>query len=446
MKVSTQASTRASMKRAALLLVVGLALLPERALAQQRLCFPEATALPGEPATPTVDGKVQGDMGWSSAFRYVFENASPGPHGALQGLRTPSDFFLSIEVNGDTGFDEDDTVVLALHAVGSDQYWRIHIRPLPPGVGDATNSAPQEVLAWKATSTTPSVDWSQTTASANPPWLQVRTATSGAETARKAWNVEVRLPRASQEGLTLSGVEELDFYVAAFVAMTGTPGSKGTALVWPRGAPAPDIDNPLTSTPPSTTWGRAYLREEDCGGVTLAADGLRLLVGTEASAQVSQEQSNRFTATVQNKSVDAARIAAAAEGLSATFRISNEGITDPDYERWQIFPAPGNPTAPMTLPAEATETLATGEWTLTEAQQGVYARQPKQVVLVELDASPGSGTYITRRSATREVRFAQGGNGGGGGGGLLGIVAAIVAALGALVFGLLKRGKGNAKA
>ncbi|KFA94324.1 hypothetical protein [Archangium violaceum] len=409
------------------LLLLGLALLPARALAQ-RLCFPEATTPPGSGvSTPTLDGKVQGDVGWSNAFRYVFQGPASGPHAAMQGLRKGSDLYLSFEVEDDSGFDQDDTLVLAFRPVGTDQYRLIDISPVSPGVGSVTDKAPLEVTAWKVTGTPQSVDWSKATPSAHPEWIEARMATSGDGTARKAWTVELRLPDISrtEQGLALGGVEEFDFHAAVLV-----DGDPAVALVWPPGAPAPEAEERPASTAPPTTWRRAYLKDTGCGGVSLGPDDIRTL--EDPGSTIDFQKPNRLVATVHNASVSTAGLAAEAEGVTATFLVSNEGVTAQGYSPWQLLPAPGNPTPRMTIPAEGSQSFSTGEWMATQEQLDAYESHPEQVVLVELDAQPGSGTYLAHRSAWRNMRFGEGGCNKAGG--ALGAVT-----LGLFVLGIMRR-------
>lgn len=393
------------------LLLLALALLPARALAQ-RLCFPEAsTPLGGGEGKPRLDGNVRDDLGWSNAFRYVFElPAEPSgtapdkrPHAALQGLRKGSDLYLSIEVENDTGFEEDDGLVLAFRPLGTDQYRIIHISPVHSGVGNATNSAPFEMKAWKISGPPNPAAWKQPTAIANPQWIEVRTATSGAEgPGPKAWSAEVLLPgiHRSGQGLELGGVEEFDFYVALRVALP----DKEAMLVWPPGAPATNPNELPNKLAAPTTWSRAKLSGTDCGGVSLRPEDIRTVA--DPADTVDFARPGPLRATVNNTSVNASEIATAADAIAVTFLVSNEGVTAQGFGPWQPLRAADNPTAWKTILPKGSQTFSTGELKEIENQNEAYRAHPNQIVLVKLDARPGStGTYIARRSAWRSMQF-----------------------------------------
>jgi hypothetical protein len=302
-------------------------------------------------------------------------------------------------------------IVLTFNPGGTDNYRRIHLYPLPPGVGNVTNQVPQSVTHWRGTLSGGNVNW--TSSVVNPAWITARVSTSGAAAPLKSWNVELQIPltnNAAADGINLPTSGDFDFFAAILRV-----DSKGTAdpaddtaspYLWPSSATPPDVWDIEMTTPAPGTWGKANLGGTGCGGVSFTVGDVR--TNNNPTSLINLNGPNVFSVNLHNTSVDPANNPIPASQVRATFKIANFGIVDPNFGSWQIVPAPSNPTATQAIPASGNATLSTGAWNLTPAQRTQYTANRHQCIYVELDAVvPAGSTPVNfiNRSAYRNMDF-----------------------------------------
>ncbi|CAM4183388.1 hypothetical protein [Corallococcus exiguus] len=388
------------------LLLIGLVAAPAEVLAQ-KLCFRDITGLPGTPATPSIDGEVNGDPGWNNAFRYVFENGTNGPHAAVQGLRSATDLYLSFEVQNDPTVDNADVIVLTFNSGAMDEFHRIHIFPFPPGLMHGPGQPVRELAYNMGMSDDgATVTWGEKT---HPGWIEARRASSDAGAGSlKSWNVEMRIPINRFDGNSIGlpqGVDFSFFFAILRVDTTRTPTKlKDTVspFRWPPTAPIPAFWDLDLSTPSANTWGLANLGGGGCGGVFFGWNDIE--TDRNPTSKISLDKPNKFSVTPHNNSADPA------QQVSATFKIANFGISAAGFAPWALIGA----TPARDIPANTANTkLETGPWVLSDKQKEEYDKSDAtrhQCIYVELDAKPGAGKVVNfvNRSASRNMDFGLG--------------------------------------
>ncbi|AKJ02887.1 hypothetical protein ATI61_11376 [Archangium gephyra] len=383
-------------------LLLGLVVAPAEVLAQ-KLCFRDLTGLPSTPNPAFPDGVVKNDPWWNNAFRYVFENGTNGPHAAVQGLRSSTHLFMSIEVNNDPTFDPlSDLIVLAFK--GATDYRRIHLYAIPSaGVGNVSNNVLGNVKYYKGTGTADAVTW--TLAGNNPAWIEAKLATSGAATALKSWNVELKIPLTTDpnaNGLNLPTSGDFDFFFSILRVESGT---SVAPFIWPPGTTIPDPWDAENATPAPKNWGKANLGGSGCGGVFFSVSDIT--TNNVPTSRINLNGPNIFSVNLHNSSVNNTGTPIPAQQVTASFKIANFGITDPDpsFGSWQLVPVGGNPTNPNSIPANGNTVFSTGSWTLNATQKAHYTSKPHQCIYVELDSSAAGTTNFINRSVYRNMDF-----------------------------------------
>src|SRR5581483_11986250 len=118
-----------------------------------RMCVTQYTGVPYNGNPPTTDGVVANDLGWTNAFRYVFQNGTTVPDGAVQVLKGTDKIYMSIEVNNDDSFDAEDVVVIGIDPDGTKgNYRRLHIFPFevaPPANSTNVTVPDSRIKYWK---------------------------------------------------------------------------------------------------------------------------------------------------------------------------------------------------------------------------------------------------------------------------------------------------------
>ena len=355
-----------------------------------RICFRQVINVPGPTflQPPNVNGIINNDLGWTSAFRYVFGNGTPTPDGVVQGIRDNTFLYLSFEVNNDQMFDNEDVIVLTLDPTGvAAAAHRIHIYPVFAGVGAAGNGNPRQTDHWVN-----SAAW----ASAPLPATSLIKVTS-AGVGPVSYFVEVKLPRAA---FSIPAAGDFGIYFNLIrVSAVGQPIGSAVEMYWPTDAPVIGLDLE-GNTPPPDTWGNGTLAGT-CNGVSI--DVADISTNQNPISKIAfPPGSNIFNALVHNNSVDAAGNAIPANQVRATFKIANFGI--PAFGDWTLVPTGSNPTAAGNIPANGSATLSTAAWTLTAAQQAEYAAHTHQCILVELDSN-NPNTFFVNKSAWRNMDF-----------------------------------------
>jgi hypothetical protein len=362
-----------------------------------RMGFRTAINVPGPNfmQPPLVDGDINGDLGWTGAFRYVFGNGTLTPDVVVQAIRDGTSIYLSFEVNNDQAFEDQDLIVLTIDPTGvaADAH-RIHIYPVFGGVGAGAGGAPRQVQHWKD-----SASWNTGGATSAMPGGLIKVSSAGAAP-NVSWFVELSLPLAAYS-IPAAGDFGLYFNVIR-VSAKGVPIGTAVEKDWPTVCPdiSLDVDG---GTPDMSTWGTAST-SGIANGVSIAASAI--VTGNTPNSKIAfPPGANVFSATVLNNSVDSAGVAIAANRVTALFRIANFGI--PAFGDWTPVPTGNNPTPVpgITVPAGGTATLSTSPWTLTAGQAAQYAApHDHQCILVELD-STDVNTVFVNKSAWRNMDF-----------------------------------------
>ncbi|MDQ1639057.1 MAG: hypothetical protein QOF62_2396 [Pyrinomonadaceae bacterium] len=369
-----------------LLLIASMA---KAGLPNPRLCFPDVISTPDTFLTPpNLDGIVVGDNGWTSSFRYVFQNGTPDPNVVVQGIKDANFLYLSFEVNADPSFDTADMIVIGFDPDGTTaNQRRLHIFPLfTTGAGVGGN--PQLVQYWKDSAT-----WGGPP-QALPAGTIIKVTASGAGPV--AWNVEMKLPTAAA-AFGIPSATSFGFY---FNTLVFDSGGVVAERHWPLSSP--DIQLFPNNTPSPSTWGTGDY-SGGCNGVSISP--LDITTNQTPTSKIATDAGNIFSVLVHNDSIDSTGAPIAANQVDATFKIANFGLTSPNM--WTLVPAPGNPTTGLsTIPANGTNTLSTGTWTLSPTEITTYStlNGGHQCILVELD-SPAANTTFVNKSAWRNMDF-----------------------------------------
>ncbi|MDX6406411.1 MAG: hypothetical protein QOH70_3866 [Blastocatellia bacterium] len=372
---------------AAVFLLLFVGPVAEAGLSNPRLCFPDVISTPDTFMTPpNVDGVVVGDNGWTSSFRYVFQNGTPNPNVVVQGIKDANFVYLSFEVNADPSFDNADMIIVAFDPDGTTaNQRRLHIFPLfTTGAGVGGN--PQLVQYWKDSAT-----WGGAPQML-PAGTVIKVTSAGAGPV--AWNVEMKLPTGAA-GFGLPSATPFGFYFNTLIFNSiGVVGERH----WPLSSP--DIQLFPNNTPPPSTWGTGDY-SGGCNGVSISPSDIT--TNQTPTSKIATNAGNIFSVLVHNNSTDSGGLPIPATQVDATFKIANFGLSN----AWDLVPAPGNPTTGMsTIPASGTNTLSTGTWNLTPAQVALYSmpNNTHQCILVELD-SPAPNTTFVNKSAWRNMDF-----------------------------------------
>jgi hypothetical protein len=395
--------------------------------APNTFCFAQATGVPYNPNPPTIDGVVAGnpgDLGWTNAFRYEFQNGSSVSDASVQGLRDSDYLYLSFEVRNDVTLDNEDAILLAFRPGGGEvNDRRILIFPMLATAGALPDGVPHAVHYW-----TNSAQWNNVSAVAkeDPDWLKdnIR-VTSVAPTGLGAgkWNVEMRIPittspsvdQATDTGINLPSMGDFGLYMNVIRVTDSDNQQFAAELPWPEhavlspGAVAGDILAPQENTPPPAQWGSGRMSGvHACNGVSVYFGDITISHpdGSPAlgSHDISTTVPNVFNVKPRNDAVNTAGTYIPAQGVRAVFRIANRGIPGPgDWEQVADTTPPENlPAATPTDFGEAT--LSTSPWSPAPTDVPAYLANPSQCVLVELH-SDTPGTEFTRRSAWTNMRF-----------------------------------------
>lgn len=393
------------------------------------LCFPPVVGLPvltpgtdpcGHPLVagqpPTIDGCVIGDPGWTGAFRYVFGNGTAFPNAAIQGIQNSSSLYLSVEVNNAVTFSAEDIVVLIFSPAGgvtaNDR--RIIIYP---------NAMPLVAHYW-----TDSFKWNSAPPQPTFPSDIIVSSTQHSTSTNNAWYVEIQIPLTGPDGFNRLTSGNFGFYFN--VVRANSNAGTATEYFWPSfNGNGIDATNPETTTQPSTNWGNGTLSVgSGCKGVSL--DYQDITNSTTHMPPLAPDQidatcplgppncnnSNTFTATLHNTSVDGNGVAVAANGIVANFSIANFGMPS----LWTPVPVgtPPGQAGPVNLTPScgtsgnpACPPLSTNPaWNInTSALITKYQNNADQCILVDLDsandcnANPGACITLVNKSVKRNM-------------------------------------------
>jgi hypothetical protein len=362
-------------------------------LANYKLCYTQVVGLPitNPNQPPTIDGVVTNDPGWHQAFRYVFSNGTPSSN-AVQGIRDNNFLYMSVEVNNDATYDDADLIVLTLspgHGASPANDRRLHIYPNNTGVQKAVGSSARQVDYWVDSSS-----WNTPTATSTlPAGTDIKVSNSGApDSGNVTWVVEIKLPLAAYS-IPATGNFGLYFDIMTVNGNTSTV----TENFWPN-----EVGNSIgvftdTNTPAVTTWGNGTQDPgATCFGVFLNPGNSTDITSNHSQTQidaVSVPNSNIFTATPHNTSVDRNGNPIAVTGITAKFSIANFGLGS----NWTPIPTAPNPVGPTSIPAGGTGGLSTTAWNITDPTLiNNYKLHPDQCILVELDSTTPNVTFVNK--------------------------------------------------
>ncbi|HET8889467.1 MAG TPA: hypothetical protein VFQ41_11235 [Candidatus Angelobacter sp.] len=359
-------------------------------LANYKLCYTQVVGLPitNPNQPPTIDGVVANDPGWHQAFRYVFNNGTPSSN-AVQGIRDNNFLYMSVEVNNDATYDAADLFILTIspsHGANPLTDHRIHIYPNFSGTVNNT-SAPSQVKHWVNSST-----WNTPSATSPlPAGTEIKVTNSGApDSGNVTWVIEIKLPLAAYS-IPATGNFGLFFDIMVVnhdttVTPNPWPNEPGNAIVFEE-----------TDTPPVATWGNGTQDPAaTCYGVYLTPGDSTDITSNHSQTQidaVTVPNSNIFTATPHNTSVDRNGVPIAATGITAKFSIANFGLAN----HWTQIPVASNPVGPQSIAASSTGSFVTGSWNITDpALINNYKMHPDQCILVELDSTTPGVTFVNK--------------------------------------------------
>lgn len=386
------------------------------------LCFPEVINVPGTSGgvstylqPPAINGVIDGDTGWTRAWRYSFNNGSYVHDAVVQGIKNNDYLYLSFEVNQDQDLIDTDAIVLAFDPVdptadataSAAARQLLHVFPL---VLDGVAS-PVLMTYWQG------YPWSG--GGGAPPAGTEAVATASGGPGNWSWFVELRIPRAAF-GIPATGDFGMYFNIVTTSGPVGGPSGGGIDFPWgiateypwplPPDTSLMTVDLMNTPAPTETYWGRATVAATTCNGVFITpAD---IYTDNVPPNHIKLSYPNVFHAMVHNTSIDGTGAFIPANGISATFKIADFGLGAGPWDAlWTTVPADAgsnNPTLPATVNANSTADLTT-TWTIS-AQPDIdhYNAYPHQCILVELNSAASSlpwATVFTNRSAWTNMDF-----------------------------------------
>ncbi len=356
-----------------------------------RFCFRDVVNTPDTYMTPPViDGTVVGDNGWTSAWRYVFNNGTTSPDVVVQGIKDATNIYLSFEVANDGDFNSADLISIAFDPTNAaNDEWHLGIKPLDANGVSATIHKEQWTGAY-------------TGAVNNAPGVAVA-ATTAVQGTNHLWSVEVAIPWAN---VGLSASQDFGFYFNVFPTSAPTTGPFGITgeFPWPT-----EMNAEMTSDehvyPDFANWGTGTLGAVSCNGVYV--DPTDIATNNVPPSKIALNTPNTFLATAHNSSVAGNGSSMAASNITATFKIANFGLPN----TWSVVRADigtPNPTAATTIPANS-DAVFTFNWTLTGPEQNLYntPTTEHQCILVELNSSgpPATMTTFANKSAWTNMDF-----------------------------------------
>lgn len=372
-----------------------------------RICLARANGVPGSTPTPSIDGAVDGDLGWNNSFRYIFENGSTAADGAFQAIHDGTFLYLSFEAYKDPTFDDKDVAVIAIDPAGAaGDYRRIHIFPFAPATtGSATNQPPAGIKYWKGDPGAWGV--SQPALPGASSEVKVKRVDAGANS---KWSVEVKLPLAD---FNIPVANYFGLYSSLFkVDKSQIDPMTGNFVYsenrWPQNATLTDGGvsggNPFADlevgTPVKDKWGNATRGSAICNGVFISPSDIT----TDKSPNyvISLNKPTTFSVNVHNSSQDASSNFVNANGVQATFKLADFGLPSQWNSiappRWTQIGSLGNPTAAANIPANGSLSLSTGGWQPTNPADYNTAGTRHQCMLVELNSGVSNTLFVNRSS------------------------------------------------
>ena len=463
-----------------LLTIALICVLPVAAALAQQLCFPPVATPSGPPnfsAPPLIDGSIANgdprcfnnlpnigcngpDLGWATAFGYVFNNPDGPvtPDVIVEGNTDGNYLYLSVQANNSSTqtssspTDANNAVVVAFDPdnTGTKMQWLVIYVTNGSEIGNK-NMAQQVDYYWNQGSLssplTDSHHYMQ-----NPNWLYgaggTATSTSwqtncfpanstvGAKPCLQSdlegasWSMEIALPLHGlsgdpSTGLILPNNKLFGMYVDV-LRVTGTPTpspgwEQWSQAPWPSGGAIPgctsntacfldySIPNPpsLSSPPSSSVWGSGTIQNPaspSCNGLSIGSQNLAIKVTNSAnpagSNAIDAMNPNTFSALVNNTGPQA-------DNVAVTFYIANFGLPSIEWQQVAVSQPP-LPTGSNISPGGTT--LTSNSWTPPASQLATYLAHPHQCILATLSSNPPSttpptGAFFTNASAVQNANF-----------------------------------------
>lgn len=427
-----------------------------------KLCLPATTSTP-----PNIDSADPNDPGWTGAFQYSLLTPAGTPISVVaRGIKDgANNLYLSIDAGNldatitDPANDYASTlVVLAFDpgdASGEAHMQRLHVFPVRPNAAYGSPVvAAQQVDYW-------GYGWNSTTGvwngpvghdstTGSPPWLANNFKVRYYQAAGVYhWYLAMKIPTqatANPVGTTQTDDEvqipttgSFGLYIDVFTVKNGSLGHVYWPASWPPDSPESTctgntpVSNctPDTRTPAPTAWGTSPLASNGCGGVSIGSQtndistnnfpNSKICIQPNVSVATGPDQfscpanPNIFSATVHNSMIDGSGGGQTANGVRATFFITDWGITN----SWIQIGVGGNPTAFLPVSPGDSTPFHTSAWSIPIPpapspntrdfdplfQFATPPSHPHQCVKVQLDSASGSNAVFLNSVAQQNMDF-----------------------------------------
>jgi hypothetical protein len=369
-------------------LVAVLILLATSAQAQwntaQKLCFPEAIGVPGNPGPPdwwSAPNAPFDDVRWRGASQRTW-GGGVTPEAALRALTSLQGgvryLYLSFEVRFDPSLDPNSDVLVITLASQTLEH-RLIIFPI---ANQSAQTAANPASVDYATRTGGTSVWNT---QAVPAWLQggatgqtrVWVTVNGAT--NNTWVVQLRIPAS-----TLGLASAFGFYSSLLIT---TPGGV-LQHHFPRSAPpiseefgAPDFANGI---PPVNTWGEGQTGNDPTCNIGVSIAWNQIGTNNADPHTINISSPNTFFARPHNGTTGNIGIGE----IKARFRLANWGAMPPGGVWRDISPAGGVASTKL-IPANSDAPVGTIEFpfSVPAAEQAFYTANKHQCILVDLTSS-----------------------------------------------------------
>ena len=326
---------------------------------------------------PVIDGNIDsafpGDIGWSSAFKYVFNNGTGVPDVVVL-ARAKDDYIdLGVQVKNDPSWDLTDTIVIAFGWKSSpgtgppDTFARIHVQPLLAG---GVNMNPLSTY-WTGTGGNNAVTWANQ--QNNVTWLEQATTTGGNPNpgGNKTWDTEIRMHLGTTK-LPVPKQQPLSFYFNLVRAESGSSLPLGaTEFPWPSDkAGRTALTDPgiikisIQNTPAPQDWGKGIIDSTaNCFGINFSQSDI-----SSVPQYLIANQAATLKAVLHNNMVDGqSGVGKAANKVDVTFFKAPYGMSG--FNNWSQLGLITLSTIPYDGPGlgGAPGTVAQIPWTPTTA-------------------------------------------------------------------------------
>lgn len=388
-------------------------------------CIPSNDPVTG---VPTIDGKVDGDIGWGESTRLNLGVITGVENSVISRiLKDNSSVYLSFEVTALGPNNTEDMIVLAISPDAATagtpaNDWLIHIFPFGPAGQTNENpgleNAPYSVLAWRNSSS-----WATIISVALSDWLyrDVRIWKDGSS---NNWSIEIKIPQKSSissnlsDGIHFNPGGTFGLYMNVIRTVGGIVSNTATQSPWPVSAQLTNgqvkqavplwADGSLDSRPACTgislAWDQTGTTHVPMSKMLLYQPGGNPLTSADCPPDPADKDlknsSNTFFAKPGNNS------GVTMNQVSARYMLANWGIPPLASDQWSDVPAGSNNPTPFTNvpPNPVPSHLFNMVWEPTYEQSCNYLLHPHQCMLVILE-SPDPNTRFLNESVRRNMDF-----------------------------------------